>query len=38
MKEAESWFIRANTEAEKGIPKGERGFGIALVVFNILII
>ena len=38
MKEVETWLARAKTEADKGIPRGERGFGIALVVINILII
>ena len=34
----ENWFSRGKAEAEKGIPHGERGFGIALVVINILMI
>lgn len=38
MSEIKSWFSRAKVEAEKGIPRGERGFGIALVVINILMI
>ena len=38
MNEIESWFSRAKTEADKGIPRGERGFGIALVVINIFMI
>lgn len=38
MEEVKSWFSRAKAEADKGIPRGERGFGIALVVINILMI
>ena len=38
MKEIENWFSRAKAEADKGIPSGERVFGIALVVINILMI
>jgi hypothetical protein len=38
MKEGDSWLSRAKAEADKGIPRGERGFGIALVVINILMI
>ncbi len=38
MKATENWFSRGKAEAEKGIPRGERGFGIALVVINILMI
>jgi len=38
MKEVDSWLSRAKTEADKGIPRGERGFGIALVIINILMI
>ena len=38
MKEVETWLARAKAEADKGIPRGERGFDIALVVINILII
>ena len=38
MNKIENWFSRAKAEADKGIPSGERGFGIALVVINILMI
>ena len=38
MNEVENWISRAKAEADKGIPRGERGFGIALVVINILMI
>ena len=38
MKEVEIWLSRAKVEADKGIPRGERGFGIALVIINILMI
>ena len=38
MKEIENWFSRAKIEADKGIPRGERVFGIALVVINIMMI
>jgi len=38
MKEVETWLSRAKAEADKGIPRGERGFGIALIVINILMI
>ena len=38
MKEGDSWLSRAKAEADKGIPRGERGFGIALVIINILMI
>jgi hypothetical protein len=38
MKKNESWFTRAKAEADKGIPRGERVFGIILVVFNVMMI
>lgn len=38
MKEAESWFSRANTAAEEELPRNERAFGIAIVVFCLLMI
>jgi len=38
MKEVDSWLSRAKAEADKGIPRSERGFGIVLVVINILMI
>jgi hypothetical protein len=38
MNKIENWFSRAKVEADKGIPHGERGFGIFLVVINILMI
>ena len=38
MKENKNWFSRAKAEADKGIPRGERGFGIALVILNVLMI
>jgi heme A synthase len=38
MKATESWFTRAKTEAEKGIPLSERVVGIAIVVFSVLIV
>ena len=38
MKETESWFSRAKTEAEKNLPSNERVFGIAIVVFCVMMI
>ena len=38
MEENEHWFSRAKAEAEKGIPKNERVFGVALVVFSVLML
>ena len=38
MEEVKSWFSRAKAEADKGIPRGERGFDIALIILNVLMI
>ena len=38
MKENESWLARGKAEAEKGIPSGERGVGIVIVVFSVLMV
>ena len=38
MKAVETWLARAKAEADKGIPRVERGFDIALVVINIIMI
>jgi hypothetical protein len=38
MKETESWFSRAKEAAEEPLPRNERVFGIAIVVFCILMI
>jgi len=38
MKQGDNWLSRVKAEADKGIPRGERGFGIVLVVINILMI
>ncbi len=35
MEETENWFSRAKAEADKGVPKNERIFGIGLFVFSI---
>jgi len=34
----ESWFSRAKAEADKGVPRNERVFGIAIVVVSVLMI
>jgi hypothetical protein len=36
IEETESWFARAKAEADKGVPRNERIFGIGLFVFSIL--
>jgi len=38
MNDIENWYSRGKAESEKGIPRGERGFGITLVIINILMI
>jgi hypothetical protein len=38
MKEKLAWFSRAKTDAEKDLPLNERVFGIAIVVFCVLMI
>lgn len=38
MKETENWFSRAKAEAKKPLPRNERVFGIAIVVFCVLMI
>lgn len=38
MKEIENWFSRAKVDAEKELPLNERVFGIAIVVFCVLMI
>jgi len=38
MREAENWFSRAKTAAEKKLPLNERIFGIAIVIVSILMI
>ena len=34
----ENWFSRAKAEADKGVPRNERVFGIAIVVVSVLMI
>ena len=38
VKETESWLSRGKAEADKGIPRGDRVVGVALVVFNVVMI
>jgi hypothetical protein len=38
VKETVSWFARAKAEADKGVPRNERVFGIGLVVFSVLML
>ena len=38
MKETQGWFARAKTAAEEALPRNERVFGIAIVLFCILMI
>jgi hypothetical protein len=38
MEETESWFSRAKAVADKGVPRGERIFGIGLFIFSILML
>jgi hypothetical protein len=38
IEETESWFARAKAVADKGVPRGERIFGIGLFIFSVLML
>lgn len=38
IEETESWFSRAKAEADKGVPRNERIFGIGLFILSVLML